>query len=95
MIGYLHCSGSDIIHLLHPQHLILRFEVFVNAIPPGYLLRRRDLLRCLFVDVGKAGIQPAAGRQLCVQGFARLFDVLQVPLPPNTDRPFVYASAGR
>ena len=98
MIYDLHRPVSDAIHPLHPQHLILCFELFGDALLLGHLLCQQEhLLRRLLVDVGEVGVQPAAGQQLRVQGFALGFDVPQVPLTPNADRSFFlsrYCQAG-
>ena len=98
MIHDLHCSVPDVVHPMHPQHLIPRFELFGDALTLGHLLCQQEhLLRCLFVDVGKVGVQSAAGQQLYVQGFALGFDVPQVSLTPNPDGPFFlsrYCQAG-
>ena len=89
MINDLHCPVPDVVHSLHPQHLILRFELFSYALSLGHLLCQQEhLLRYLFVDVGKVGIQLAADQQFRVQGFALLLDMPQVALPPNPDGPF-------
>lgn len=98
MVYDFHCPVPDVVRLLHPQHLILRFELFVHALPLCHLLCQQEHLLCgLLVDVGKVGIQPAAGQQLRVQGFALGLDVPQVPLSPNADKPFFlsrYCQAG-
>lgn len=83
----LYCPVPDVVHPLHPQHLILRLELFGDALTLCHLFYQQEhLLRRLLVDVVKVGIQPAAGQQFRVQGFALCFDVLQVPPAPNTDR---------
>ena len=70
------CPVSDIVHKLHPQHLIPRLELFGDAFTIRHLLHQQEhLLRRLLVDFGQIGIQPAAGQQLRVQGFTLLFDV--------------------
>ncbi len=87
MIYDLYCPVPDVVHPLHPQHLILRLELFGDALTLCHLFYQQEhLLRRLLVDVVKVGIQPAAGQQFRVQGFALCFDVLQVPPAPNTDR---------
>ena len=98
MIYDLRCPVPDVVHPLHPQHLIPRFEPFGDALTLGHLLCQQEhLIRCLLVDVGKVGIQSAAGQQLRVQGFALRLDLPQVPLPPDADRSFSlsrYCQAG-
>ena len=63
MIYILHCSVPDIVHPLYPKHLILCFALFSDALTLGHLLCQQEhLLRRLFVDVGKVGIQLTAGQ---------------------------------
>lgn len=53
----LHCPVSNIVHPLHPQHLILLFELFGHTLTLGHLLRQQEhLLRRLLVDIGKISI---------------------------------------
>ena len=86
MVYDLHDPVPNVVHTLHPQHLILRLELFCHTLPLCHLLCQQEyLLRCLFVDVGKVGVQPAAGQKLRVQGFSLRFDVPQVPLPQYPD----------
>ena len=98
MVYDFHCSVSDVVHLLHPQQLILCFELFGHSLTLCHLFCHQEhLLRCLLVDVGQIGVQPAAGQQLHVQGFALGLDVPQVSLTPNPDGPFFlsrYCQAG-
>jgi len=76
MVYDLHCPVLEAIHSLHPQHLTLRFELFCHALTLHRLLCQQEhLLRCLFVDVGKADIQLAAGQQFRMQGLTLLLDV--------------------
>lgn len=90
-IDYFHCSIPDTVHTLHPQHLILCFELFCHALTLCHLLCQQEhLLRRLFVDVGKICIQSAAGQKLRVQGFSFRRDVPQVPLPSNANRFFFF-----
>lgn len=66
----LYCPVPDVVHPLHPQHLILRLELFGDALTLCHLFYQQEhLLRRLLVDVVKVGIQPAAGQQFRVQGF--------------------------
>ena len=93
VIHYFHCPIPDIVYPLHPPHLILRFELFCHALPFCHLLCQQEHpFRCLFVDVGKVCIQPAAGQQFRVKSFSLLFDVPQVPLSPYPDG--FFSSAG-
>lgn len=63
MIHDLHCSVPDVVHPLHAQHLTLRFELLGDTLTLGHLhYQQADLPRCLFIDVGKVYIQPAAGQ---------------------------------
>ena len=53
----------DVVHSLHPQHLILCFEQFGDALTIRHLLCQQEhLLRGMFVDVGKVCIQLPAGQ---------------------------------
>ncbi len=79
----LHCPVPDVVHLPHPQHWMLRFEMLGYTLPLGHLLCQQEhLLRRLLVDVGEVGVQPAAGQKLSVQGFSLLLDVPQMSLTP-------------
>jgi len=90
MIYDFHCPVTDVVHPLHPQHLILCFELFCDALTLGYLLYQQEhFFLSLFIDVGKVGIQSAAGQKLRVQGFSLRLDVPQVPSSPNADRSFI------
>ena len=65
MVYDCHCPIPDVVHALYPQHLILCFELFSDALTLCNLLCQQEhLLRRLFVDVSKVGIQPAADQQL-------------------------------
>ena len=91
MLYNLHCPIPDVVHALYPQHLILRFELFGDTLTLSHLLcQQGHLFLCLLIDVGKVGVQPAAGQQLRVQGFTLLLDVSQVPLAPNPDGSFFF-----
>ena len=53
----LYCPVPDVVHPLHPQHLILCFELFCHALTLCHLLcQQKHLLLRLFVDVGQIGI---------------------------------------
>lgn len=63
----LYCPVPDVVHPLYPQHLILCFELLCDALTLGYLLYQQEhFFLSLFVDVGKVGIQSAAGQKLRV-----------------------------
>ena len=68
-----HSSATDVVHPLHPQHLIFRFEGFRNALFFGKLLYQpRKQCFCLLMDfciVGVAKPLPCAVR-------IKLFDAL-------------------
>ena len=67
MVYGLHYPVPYAVHPLYPQHLILFFEMFCDALTLGHLLcQQGHLLRRLFVDVGKVGIQLTAGQQFCI-----------------------------
>jgi len=83
-IHNLHCSITNIIHLLHPQHLLFSFELF------RYIFFFRQLFYqpgkhflCLLVNIRKITVQLAACEQIGVKYLAVLFEVTQMPLSPN------------
>ena len=70
MVYDLHYPVPYAVHPLYPQHLVLGFELFSDALTDGQLLYqlKKHIFR-LFVDVRQIGVQLAAGQQLRVQGF--------------------------
>mgnify|MGYP006877265783 CR=1 FL=1 len=56
-----HSSTADVVHPLHPQHLIFRFEGFRNALFFGKLLYQpRKHCFCLLVEVCKVSLSSSA-----------------------------------
>ena len=56
-----HSSTADVVHPLHPQHLIFRFEGFRNALFFGKLLYQpRKRCFCLLVEVCKVSLSSSA-----------------------------------
>ena len=80
-------SAADIVHFLHPLHLIFRFERFGYALTLCHLLYElRKHFVCLLVDVGKVSVHLAACQQIEIKDLAILLDIPQMPLTPNADR---------
>ena len=52
--------AANIVHHLHPSQLVVRLEVFVDALSFGKLYRQRGqhFVR-LFVDLGEVGVEPS------------------------------------
>ena len=75
-INNLRCTVTDIVHSLHPQHLIFCFELFGNTFLFGELVYqpKEHLLR-LLVDVGEVGGELAACQQIGIADFVVLLDV--------------------
>ena len=49
--------AANVVHHLHPPHLVGRLEVFVDALSFGKLYRQRGPhFVCLFVDLGEVNI---------------------------------------
>ena len=54
----------NVVHHLHPPHLVCFLEVFVDALTLGKLYCQRDQhFVCLFVDLGEVGIEPSFTEQ--------------------------------
>ena len=81
-----HSSTADVVHPLHPQHLIFRFEGFRYALFFGKLFYqpRKHCFR-LLIEVCKVIVQLAGGQQLGIQADLVLADIPQVSLSPNAD----------
>jgi len=80
------CTVADIVHSLHPQHLVFCFELFGYAFLFGELFSQpKEHILCLLVDVGEVGGEFAACQQIGVSDFVVLFDVPQMPLAPYPD----------
>ena len=76
----------DVVHPLHPQHLIIRFEGFRYALFFGKLFYQpRKHCFCLLVEVSEVIVQLAGSQQLGIQTNLVLANISQVSLSPNAD----------
>ena len=84
------------IHLLHPQHLVFRFECFRYALLFGKLFYRpREQFLCLPVNVGKITVQLAACQQNVVT-YPVILDAANAAVPIRRYTPFfLRAVSGR
>ena len=98
MIHDLSCPIPNVCHLLHPEHLILRLELFRNALTGGHLFYQlKEHTLCPLVQIGKITIQLAGGQQLRIERLSVLPEKPLVPLSPNADGLFIlnrYCQAG-
>ena len=77
---------ANIVHHMHPPHLVGRLEVFVNALSLGKLnCQRGQHFVCLFVHVGKVGIEPSFTEQGGVPSATVLLEVVEVHLSVFAD----------
>ena len=77
------CTVTDIVHSLHPQHLIVRFELFGYSFLFGELFYQpKEHILCLLVDVSEVGGELAARQQIGIADFVVLLDVAQMPFSP-------------
>ena len=75
-INNLRCTVADIVHTLHPQHLVFRFELFCYTFLFGELFYQpKEHILCLLVDVGEVGGELTACQQICIADFVVLLDV--------------------
>lgn len=80
----LYCPVPDVVYPLHPQHLLLRLELFGDALTLCHLFYQQEhLLRRLLVDVVKVGIQPA------IKGFGE--QIAKNPLFSKASEDFIKA----
>ena len=71
--------ATNVVHHLHPPHLVGCFEVFVDALSLGKLYRQRaQHFACLFVYVGKVGVEPSFTEQGGVPSATVLLEVVKV-----------------
>ena len=85
-VYYFRCLIPNVIHLLHPKHLILSLEVFGNILTLGklfYQLKKHSFR--LFVQIAKITVQFIVNQQLCVQRLVVLPEISQMPLAPYAD----------
>jgi hypothetical protein len=86
IVYYLCRLISYIIHTSNPQHLIVYFELFSYTFLFGELFyQAKEHIFCLLVDIGKVGCEFATCQQICIQDWAVMFDILQMPLALNPD----------
>lgn len=86
MIYDFHGPIPDVVHSLHPQHLILGLELFYDAFTGRHLLNQlKKHCRGLLVQIGKISVQCAGGQQLRVQRLTVLPEIPQMPLTPNAN----------
>ena len=76
----------SVVHPLHPQHLIFRFEGFRNALFFGKpLYQPRKQCFCLLIEVCKVIVQLAGSQQLGIQTDLVFADIPQMSLSPYAD----------
>ena len=76
----------NIVHHLHPTHLISCLEVFVNALSIGKLYcQRGQHFLCLFIHVGKVGVEPSFTEQGEVASATVLLEIVEVHLSVFAD----------
>ena len=77
--------ATNVVHHLHPPHLVGRLEVFINALSLSKLYRQRgQQFVCLFVDLGEVGVEPSFTEQGGIPSATVLLEVVEV-------RPSVFA----
>ena len=65
VVHNLHSSIPNVVHPLYPQHLILCFKLFGDALTLGHLLNQLKKHRfSLFVHIGKISVPLAGDLQL-------------------------------
>ena len=70
---------ANIVHHLHSPHLVVRLEVFIDALSLGKLYcQRGQHFLCLFVHVGKVGVEPSFTEQGGVPSAAVLLEIFEV-----------------
>ena len=76
----------DVVHPLHPHHLIFRFECFRYTLFFGKLFYQPGKhCFCLLVEVSEVIVQLAGSQQLGIQTNLVLANMPQVSLSPNAD----------
>ena len=86
MVYYLLGPVSDVVHALHPQHLILRFVRFCNALCYCHLINQsKEHLPRLIVQFGEITVQLAGSQQFRIHHLSMLPENPKAPLPPNPD----------
>lgn len=60
VVHYLHSSIPDVVHLLHPQYLILSLELFCDVLTGGHLFYPlKEHILCLLVQISQITVQLA------------------------------------
>ena len=78
--------ATNIVHRLYPPHLVVRLEAFVDALSLGKLYHQRGHhFVCLFVHVGKEGVQPSITEQGGVPTATELLEIVEVHLSVFAD----------
>ena len=86
VVHNLHSSIPNVVHSLYPQHLILCFKLFGDALTGGHLFYQlKEHILCPLVQIGKISVQLVSDLQLCVQCLAVLPEIPQMPLTPSAD----------
>ena len=89
-VDHLHSPIPDVVHLLHPKHLILSLELFGDALTLGHLLYQlKKHSFCLLVQIGKITVQLAGDLQRCVHRLTVLPEIPQMPLKNKCQWAFV------
>ena len=84
MVYYLLGPVSDVVHALHPQHLILRFVRFCNALCYCHLINQsKEHLPRLIVQFGEITVQLAGSQQFRIHHLSMLPENPKAPLPPK------------
>ena len=79
-------ARADVVHPAYPFHLVIRFELFSDALIGFHLVYQlRKHFFCLFVDFGKVVVESAAYHQFGVQEFLVLADVGEIAFAPDAD----------
>ena len=80
-------SGADVVYPTNPLHLVFSLEVFRYIFLFGkFFYQPKEKTARLFVNTNKVTVQLARGQQIGIKYSFILFDILQVALPPNTNR---------
>ena len=71
--------AANVVHHLYPPHLVGRLEVFVDALSLGkFYCQRGQHFLCLFVDLGKVGVESSFTEQGGVPSATVLLEVVEV-----------------
>lgn len=80
---------ADTVHRFDPCHLMLCFQLLVDALFLSHLLRQQsELLICLDINVSKVAVQLAIENQIGIKHWTVLLDVIQVLPTTDTDSAF-------